>query len=116
MMEQPLHGDKDIPIAVIPTISIADVDEEHGQRALQHAASDLGFFYLRLDSRASMLAELQDMYALAAEYFLQPQHLKLADARSDIQVSQDLGYKSSTCDETFEVRVSIWIPLPTPTC
>ncbi|KAJ5033023.1 uncharacterized protein L3040_009608 [Drepanopeziza brunnea f. sp. 'multigermtubi'] len=100
-----------IPVALLPTISAADLATPMGQQQLQQAATTLGFFYLDLTSsqpgilEGMVLRELEAVYALADEYFRQPDAVKRQDVRRDIPPgqSQDLGYQASACDESFEI-------------
>jgi isopenicillin N synthase-like dioxygenase len=101
-------GDQNVRVVAIPTISLKALNsgDYTVQQELREAASDPGFFYLDLSCNLlgdRVLADLQDLYALADKYFTQTDEVKLRDVRKDITPSQDLGYKSSPCDETFEV-------------
>ncbi|KAI9054019.1 hypothetical protein LZ554_002961 [Drepanopeziza brunnea f. sp. 'monogermtubi'] len=107
---QQLNGQV-IPVALLPTISAADLATPTGQQQLQQAATTLGFFYLDLMSsqpgilEGMVLRELEAVYALADDYFRQPDAVKRQDLRRDIPPgqSQDLGYQASACDESFEI-------------
>ena len=95
-------------MAVLNTISLAELrsGDNSTTEALHEAASGSGFFYLNLrdDPRGSnILAGLAPLYQLSDRYFSQAEHKKREDVRSDIEPSQDLGYKASDCDETYEV-------------
>lgn len=104
----------DIPIADIPTITVADLARKDsvGINEMRRAASATGFFYVDFrDSNIAILKDALSVYTLAERYFSQPEHVKQKDTRTDIRPSQDLGFKKSECDETLEVRAFVPIPL-----
>lgn len=68
-------------------------DAGEGQRLLQ-ASSAPGIFYLDLrddPEGALVLRDLPEVYALAKEYFGQPENAKSKDARLDQKPNQDRG-------------------------
>ncbi|KAL3425176.1 2og-fe oxygenase family protein [Phlyctema vagabunda] len=101
-------GGQDVSIMTIPTISLAKLNknDSHEIKELQNAASGIGFFYIDLfedDIGEKILADMPEMYTASRNYFHQSNELKLKDVREDIKPSQDLGYKCSSCDETYEI-------------
>jgi isopenicillin N synthase-like dioxygenase len=102
--------DQGFHVAQLSIISLAKLRMQDASELalLEKAASSTGFFYLDLrgDSNGDLvLAHLPDLYATVAKYFNQPEDAKSKDARFDIKVSQDLGWKRGYGGESFEVRI-----------
>lgn len=105
--EQSIEG-QSVTVAALHTISLSKLNNKDPAEIerLREAASKTGFFYLDLrgDSEGDkVLKDLPAVYRVADEYFGQAEEVKVKDARTDIEPSQDLGFKSSDCDETFEI-------------
>jgi isopenicillin N synthase-like dioxygenase len=97
------------PVAELSVISLAKLRGQDASELaqLEKAASSVGFFYLDLrgDPKGDLvIAHLPDLYATVAKYFSQSEDAKSKDARFDIKVSQDLGWKRGYGGESFEVR------------
>lgn len=104
---QHIH-DLNVTVASISTIPLTKLNSEDPASTvtLQASASQVGFFYLDLRNDpcgSKILADLPALYELSDLYFSQREESKMKDVRNDIEPSQDLGYKASSCDETFEV-------------
>lgn len=87
----------------LSALSAGDKDEIE---RLLSAATAPGIFHLDLSSDpkcSSLLDSLHTMYRLAENYFDQDEIKKTKDVRADQLPSQDRGYKTSFCDETFEM-------------
>jgi len=97
-----------IDSANLQTISLGRLearDPEAVQQLLK-AAQSPGFFYVDFrDSEIgkSLIKDLPEVYALSEKYFDQPAEAKEKDVRTDQSPSQDRGFKTSYCDETFEM-------------
>lgn len=101
-------ADRGISVAQLSVISLAKLRTRDPAELvlLERAASNTGFFYLDLrgDTEGKrVLAHLHDVYAVAENYFAQPEETKAKDARLNIKASQDLGWKKGHGGESFEV-------------
>ncbi|KAH0538092.1 hypothetical protein FGG08_005304 [Glutinoglossum americanum] len=97
-----------IDVAVLETVDLAllATRESTEIEKLLRAAQYPGLFYLDLrndPSAMQLLADLPGVYSVSEKYFDQPHQLKVSDYREGQKPSQDRGYKTSDCDETFEM-------------
>ena len=85
-----------IPVSTFDTIKLTELEcgESPAVERLLAAAVSPGWFYLDLrnsSAGASVLPEVQHVYRLSDEYFMQPKEIKEKDLRKDQQPSQDRG-------------------------
>ncbi|KAI4162402.1 MAG: hypothetical protein LQ342_003968 [Letrouitia transgressa] len=100
---------KTVPVSSFDTISLVQLEsgESSAVERLLSAATSSGWFYLDLkgDSPTGkvVIEDVDKVYQISDKYFMQPKESKERDVRTDQKPSQDRGYKTSSCDETFEM-------------
>ncbi|OAL26811.1 hypothetical protein AYO20_09953 [Fonsecaea nubica] len=100
----------DVPtrIAQLEVIDLAGLraHETTELEKLFNSARTSGFFYLNLENDATgrqIAGMLPDVYRISSDFFHQPSKQKMKLYRAGQNPSQDRGYKTSSCDETFEM-------------
>lgn len=85
-----------IPVSTFDTISLAQIEsgESSALKRLLAAAVSPGWFYLDLRNSSagkSVLSDVDRVYQISNEYFMQPKNVKEKDVRNDQKPTQDRG-------------------------